>query len=257
MPANGWNNSKMNFQMNIRILFLLLCCLSALPGFSQSAGKARDTLFLFRDTGENSRHRVYIAPDKTAAARKRLLDFSLSKLDTEILEANYAAALSDTPEQGSQCLPAAQKLYGLSREWLPVHQYKGRYYLYTPCDAGNSGKILIQPTRLLRFLMDGPGVDLLESISKVGPKTYRLVTYVCGPEDRDPDLFYIHLLNKSGQLAIWEHVGAPEGERYQLRVTPAGAVSLDLIVNECPDAKTAEWNGFEPVDFKKLLSPKR
>ena len=243
--------------MQLRILsFLLLLFGNVQTVFSQSAGKALDSITVLY-TSANSRHTVYIENEPATANRKALLHFALDAFDSTTLQSNYVAALSDTPERDSHCLPAAQNLHGLATEWLPLYQYKKKFYLYEPCDKGTRNRIALRPTMLLHFYMDGPAVELLESVTKVAARQYKLVTYVCGPEGRDPSLYLVHLLDKTGQLAVWERVGAPEVDRYELRVTPAGASAFNLIVYACPDHKESEWNGLETIDFKKLLSAKR
>ena len=242
--------------MHLRILSIFLLLIGTIPnGSCQSAGKTRDSITILHSSA-NSRHQVYIEYEPFSTARKAHLDFTLDEVDSQTLQRSYALALSDTPERNSPCMPAAQNLHGLATKWLPLYQYKKRFYLYEPCDKGNRNRIELQPTMLLHYYMDGPAVELLQEVSKESATVYRVVTYQCGPEGRDPDLYRVHLITKTGQLAVWEHVGAPEAERYELRVTPAGAAAFALIVNNCPDNKEAEWEGFEAIDFEKLLSAK-
>ena len=243
--------------MQLRILsFLLLLFGNVQTVFSQSAGKVRDSITILQSRAD-SRDQVYIEYERSAAARKDLFNFTLDAVDSQTLQMNYVAALSDTPERNSHCLPAKQNMHGLATQWLPLYQYKGALYLYEPCDKGSRDRLELRPRMLLHYYMDGPAVELLQEVSKESATWYRIVTYLCGPEGRDPDLYQVHLLDKAGQLAVWEHVGTPEAERYELRVTPAGAAAYNLIINECPENKESEWDGFETIDFKKLLSAKR
>ncbi len=243
--------------MRLQILsFLLLLFGTAPTAFSQSAGKTRDSITILQSRA-NSRNTVYIDYNRFGKGRKALLHFTLDAFDTEMLQAAYSFALSDTPERNSPCVPAPQNLHGLATKWLPLYQYKKEFYLYEPCDKGTRNRLELRPRMLLHFYMDGPAVELLQEVSKESATVYRVVTYMCGPEGRDPDLYRVHLLDKTGQLAVWEHVGAPEAERYELRVTPAGAAAYNLIVNSCPGHKEPEWNGFGAIDFEKLLPAKR
>ena len=215
----------------------------------------RDTFFLSRYKAPEIYNAVYIDKGRSSVAYHRLTDFRLSADDRKTLQSNYAAALSDTPAYLSQCLPVPQKLLGIPQEWLPLHKYKGQYYLYEPCDEGAIHRQIIRPTMLVRWYADGPSPQLLESITQPEPGMYWIVTYVCGPEGKDPTVTIIHLIDAQRQLAVWEYPGKENGYSYELMVSKAGAKYFDAIVNRCDGARAGEYD-FETIDFAALLAEK-
>ena len=219
-----------------------------------ASGSAQDTVFLIRDIDINNRHVVYIEKNREAEARKQLFDFSLRMSDTDAIQENYNYLLSGAAPHNSLDKLIPQNLHGLATQWLPLRQYKGRLYLYKSCESGLEGKDLVHPYGLLRFRMDGTHVTLLKQVSKIDATTFQLrfFAYWNGAGKSTSDTITIHMLDRTGQVAIWEYADGQIAKHYELCTTPAGAGSFDLIVCDTYN-KVLEWNGFEPTDLTKLM----
>ena len=144
-------------------------------------------------------------------------------------------------------------MFGLPKNWLPVHYYNGNYYLYAPSDWGNAGRRILSDSVFINWYMDGPYPQLLQSVSKEKASTY---TIKYQREKDDLQTLVIHIIDPKINLAVWEYQrddGKPSS--YKLYVAAPSAANFNMIVNHSNYQKQMEFKFQEP-DYQKLLKMK-
>jgi hypothetical protein len=144
----------------------------------------------------------------------------------------------------------------LRKNWLPLYQYKGKLYLYSPCDGGNSNKRTITDSTLIFWYLEGPYPYIIKSFNKVSDGKYQITSIdAFNNEDVNfkPEDLVIEF-DDTRNIAIWKY-GSLHKEDYVYRIfVPLEyATKFELIVNYCPQNKHGEFE-FEKIDIQKVFN---
>jgi hypothetical protein len=207
----------------------------------------RDTFFLSRDFFDGAYHAIYIEKNRKSRAYDWLFNFDLSKSDMKSIQ--QAAKQVQTPVSHFD-------LQGLPHDWLPLYAYHGKYYLYGPSDWGSTNRRSIQDSLILFWYMDGPYPYFLTKVQRKGNVWLLESNDAWNNEDviAKPEQLEIHLIDEEKQVAVWAYKKAGVSEfRYRLFVAKEKAHAFDMIVNYCDEMKQMEFNGFDDIDYKRLI----
>lgn len=208
--------------------------------------KSNDTIFILKDRARG--HTIYIEKNRQAKGYKRLFDFSFDSYDLESLESTMEAMKKQDPRYFKQ-----KKKLDLPEQWLPLYSYKAQYYLYAPCDWGNTARRILNDSTLIYWDMTGPYPVKLLDARKINKHKYHLKTFDPLPEEPRTDLITVHILDSETQLSVWEFKTKQlDGSRYELMIPRSQARKYDLVVNHSSRMKQREYN-FEPIDYQKLI----
>ncbi len=215
--------------------------------FYRSNSKTHDTIFISREVIKDNYCAVYIEQNRQSRTYHNLLDFTIDSDETVLYKQNYDAV--------KKRHPAALKtfnLLGLPKEWLPLYQYKNKFYLYYPSEAGNMGRRFITGSTLVYWYMDGPYPYPIQTIRKINAHTWYVKArdYIV---TRGTKQLIIHIIDPTNNIAVWEDTSIKGEGRYELYVPKENAGNFDMIVNFCKENKTAEFL-FDKPNYKALLN---
>ncbi|GGH13813.1 hypothetical protein [Mucilaginibacter phyllosphaerae] len=237
-------------------LIYLLILLAACKGPDKKAGPAlkvpakttaaADTAFIVKEKGKDFYHAVYIEKDRNARVYKALLDFKYDHNDSVAYKANYRVLKIRNRKPLKK-----YDLEGLPNDWLPLNLYKGKYYLYAPCNWGNAGIRHLTDSTLNYYNADGPDPKPILDFKKQTDRKYNLVSMPFYQFVRSSNIT-IYVIDPKNWITVWEDRSLPLDYRYRLFVAKEHAASYDMIVNNCKTERTLEFD-FEKVNFKKLI----
>ena len=150
-------------------------------------------------------------------------------------------------------LPALCKveIFGLPKDWIPLHFYKGRPCAYVPCEIDYPLQRQLTDSLIASRWYD-TFFTPLKSSKKQSASLYHFEI-----EDyrtlKTADL-YIHIIDKKTKTAVWEY-RYPDKEEYILMIPIESVSSFDLIVCSAPYQKYFgnQQELFDKVDVKALL----
>lgn len=209
--------------------------------------KSADKTFISIAAGIGYYHAVYIDRNKNSEHRKMLTDFSFHEEDNK----TYLSVKSSIEEK----IPGSfneQKMFDLPQNWLPLYQYKDKYYLYAPSDWGNAHRCIINSREFISWYMEGPYPFPFSSVKKLSNHQYILTVLNPFESISFSTQIIIHIIDPATKLAVFEYTDWEDDYRYQLYVSVDHADSFDLVVNYCEDQKVMEFD-FDKIDYAKLI----
>ncbi|WP_121197150.1 hypothetical protein [Mucilaginibacter gracilis] len=214
---------------------------------STSPAKAQhtDTTFISRKKTKDYYWAIYIEKNRQSKKYKNLLDFKMNKWDAK----NYKESLDSLKKRKIIKIKA---LAGLPKEWLPLYLYKGKYYIYYPCEWDNGDRRILTDSTLVDPSMEGPIPRPLQTVKKINANTYYLqlkAFYSIGPPI---STLIIHIIDAKNNIAVWEDTSQQGPYRYGLYVAKQSAANFDMVVNYCDNNRVPEFE-FDKIDYTALL----
>lgn len=224
--------------MKLSLTIFFICI-----GFSTDA---QDTLFIKRriaDTPYALYHAIFIDTSKNSVFRNRITDYQFNEFD------------STTYFDGLACLerPRQQRRFSsikqLPRNWVPLFQYKGKYYTYHASDWCCIFRFRITDTTTMDHGVEGPEPSWIKQIKDHGKGKFTIErSSLFGG-----DTVTIHIIDPKRGIAILNFSSSPyTGGHQQLMVDANRAHLFPTIVNYCETDRMEEVE-FDPIDFSKLL----
>lgn len=99
--------------------------------------------------------------------------------------------------------------------------------------------------------MDGPTPNRLTNVKKTDGRTWQFSMLNNYPPKTTGKVI-VHIIDPQTKLAVWEFAQAHQASTYDLYIPRENASNFDMIVSECLQHKTAEFQ-FDDVDYAKLL----
>ncbi|MBS1530910.1 MAG: hypothetical protein JSU01_11415 [Bacteroidetes bacterium] len=207
-----------------------------------------DTIFISKD----QYHRVYIEQNRRSPLYTELMDFKMDKSELDEYKGNYRDLKKHFPAPLTK-----YDLQGLSREWIPLYKYKGKYYIYSPSEEGNEGRRIITDSTMVYWFMDGPNPQPLLGVRRVKGNTWYLnvnsyFKNISGFPNRPDAKLIIHIIDPKNKIAVWEDKSQPQADRYELLISKDYAKNFDMIVNRSIQTKVPEFQ-FDKIDYAALL----
>lgn len=207
---------------------------------------AQDTLFIKRriaDTPYAFYHAIYIDTSENSVFRNRITDYQFNQFDST----TYFDALT--------CLerPRLQRRFspikGLPRNWVPLFQYKGKYYTYHASDWCCIFRFRITDTTTIDHGVEGPEPSWIKRILDHGKGKFTIErSSLYGG-----DTVTIHIIDPKRGIAILNFSSSPYTGGHQILMVDANrAYVFPTIVNYCVTNRMEELE-FDSIDFSKLL----
>jgi len=205
--------------------------------------KSIDTIFLLKEDYKGYYQVAYIEKNRNSHDYKNLLDFRLDSNENEEYREN-CKALYKNAVKGTK----KYKMTGLPRQWLPVYEHAGKYYLYSPSEDGAQGRLMVTDTTVCFMYLDGYYPEQILSATNEGAGNWRLSAF--SSKGKHPII--IHTIDAKTHLAVWGELNKGDNW-YNLYVPREYANSFDMVVNRGRgNVKVAEFI-FDKIDFQKLL----
>ncbi|MEN9599902.1 MAG: hypothetical protein RL596_2223 [Bacteroidota bacterium] len=223
--------------MKFQIFFFNL--ILSLPLFAEQ----QDTIFIQRklaDIPYPFYHAIYI--DTTRSVRDILTNFEFDNYDS----ATYFDELQ-------RLKPLKKKMSFATKDfpknWIALHKWQGKYYLYYPSDFGNHIKFKITDSTTLDFSMEGPEPSRLNQVVLLS--STKLVIY--RNNHWEGKKVQINIIDKARGIAVFTFGQTKYSkEGYQLLMVDANKAYLfPTIVNYCKTDKQIEFD-FDKINFKSL-----
>lgn len=206
---------------------------------------AQDTIFLKRwvmDTPYASYHAIYIEKDTSSTMWKSVVSFEFNHFDS----ATFA-------EQKKKIGRLNKRIPGLSDQplrFVPLHVYKGKYYLYHPSDFYGHYRFELNNSYLLDFSGEGPYPNKVKQLTKVSKKHWII--------ERSPhwtgsrvDIQWVDIEKGIVVLSFSKNNDSIGSVKY-LMVDVQQAWRFPMIVNYCTTNREDEVE-FDTIDFEKLI----
>lgn len=213
-----------------------------------------DTIFLFRKLSGKNYNAIFIERNRESKIYKKWSNLKFNKGDSEeffkyyknLKERNLTIQRFNTQN--------------LNSEWLQLHEYKGKYYLYAPCDGMYRQDMVLTDSLIIHYGMMGPLPFIIDSLKKIRQSRFKIVLSDSAVWD---DLFLkevnIYYLDLSQKIAVWKLTFQYYNDNkvvlkneFRLYVKKENAKKYDMIVNYSKFRKEREFE-FDSIDFGKLI----
>lgn len=183
-------------------LLLFACSTSLLSNNALAKNKSatlKDTLFLersicdnfYRDSFYHFYHAVYVETNRNSEYYNQLADFSFT--DSENLD-EYNKGFKRKGIRLSKI-----NTTDLPTEWVPLYQYKNKYYVYSPSEPGNLNRRILNDSLLICWYLDGPYPYALSSVKKIADTIYSITTkelFINTDVFAKPEILNIYIIDK-------------------------------------------------------------
>ncbi|HYG16464.1 MAG TPA: hypothetical protein VEC12_11975 [Bacteroidia bacterium] len=226
-----------------RVIVLLVVILSRVSLFGQ------DTAFILKETVNGAYHAIFIDSNKNSTYYNRIASFGLNSSDS--------ALYSESVKYLNEKYPGTFKKvnFDLPRQWVPLHYYQGKFYLYSPNDYMSNYLVGISDTTYIDYTGEGPVASRISSFTQMDSNTYEFSVVAWTQPDRT---ITIHILDKETGLAVFDDANAvvdPASHGYSVMVPAENIRQFPIIVNYGIQ-KFMEFRDFTEPDYKELLSEK-
>ena len=227
----------------IKVAFVIISLTTVIEGFSQK--QLNDTIVLKRSVADPIRSKVFIDPDKNSKYYKQLSYFGYDN--------NYFSEMVKILEDSAGRQGQVNKLPGLPKKWLPLYLYKGKYYVYAPCDGIYIYKIMITDEYVCETEVGGLYPREFNSLKMIDQTSYinSETNYMWNEKD-----LHINIIDNQKGIAIFSTTRIEDSSIHYRLMVDANKIKLfPVIKNECLGGKEPEFD-FEEPDFEKLLDKK-
>lgn len=208
---------------------------------------AQDTLFIKRtiaDTPYAFYHAIFIDTSNTSIFRNRITHHEFNRFDSTIYFEGLACLERPRHPRKFRTIKA------LPRNWIPLFQYKGKFYLYHASDGCCIFRFRITDTTTMDHTIEGPSPSWIKQIKYQGEGKFlieRNSKYSGGTVS-------VHIIDQKRGIAILNFSSSKYSQGQQLLMVDANRAHLfPMIVNYCVTDRMEEVE-FDVIDFSKLLS---
>ena len=228
---------------SIKTAFVIISITTVIEGFSQK--QFNDTIVLKRSVTNPFRSKVFIDPNKNSKYYKQLSYFGYGD--------KYFSEMAKILEDSAGKKGQSNKLPYLPKKWLPLYLYKGKYYVYVPCDGIYIYKVMITDKYVCETEVGGLYPRELNSLKMINQTSYMNseTNYLWNEKD-----LRINIIDRQKGIAIFSATRIEDSSTHYRLMVDANKIRLfPVIKNECPEGKEPEFDFDEP-DFEKLLDKK-
>jgi hypothetical protein len=210
---------------------ILICLLLASISMAKPAMSVQDTVFL-KHRSKNDHSAVFIDTSSSTSYYSR---FGFFVPDSTVLSQDRH---SDSVLQAGSTLHFPDQLREFIGEWVDVHRYRNKYYLYYPCDGMNQWRMILSDSAI--FYFNGGDSYSLFPIIKVSVKRHEIQLRLRAPlsDTGGTKLLTIRILEESKPNQPVKFEGYQRNLQYMIPVEMVRR--YPIIVNDCPDQKESE-----------------
>jgi hypothetical protein len=202
-----------------------------------------DTTYILKEKIGVDNHEIYIHHNPSSADYSDLSSFEMSQFE----KMSYMNSLEYFQEKKVSLHHQTSNIP--NKEWVIVHTYQGKNYMYHPCDFLFHFKQSINDTTWIDWTGEGPVANNIIHQHKIDEKTYEFELE--GIEYKERKVI-IHMLENANDLALFEYIISANERFYNLMIPANKITNLPVIVNHCPTRKSIELQ-FDPIDYSKWI----
>lgn len=206
---------------------------------------AQDTLFIKRtvaDTPYAFYHAIFIDTSSTSVFRNRVTQYEFDRFDSTVYFEGLACL--ERPRQPRKFTTTQ----ALPRNWIPLFQYKGKFYLYHASDGCCIFRFRITDTTTMDHTMEGPSPSWIKRINYQGKGKFLIER----TSQYNGSTVSVHIIDPQRGIAILNFSSSKYSQGQQLLMVDADRAHLfPMIVNYCITERMEELE-FEPIDFARL-----
>jgi len=222
------------------LLLFAFFCLN-LPLFSQI--KSKDTTFIERSAKLKTAQSIYFDNNKNSKGYNDIVDFYFGKFDND----TYKQSLIYLKDRKLKLIKSKPIIPVV--KWVPIKQYKGKLYVYRPCDFYSHYKISVNDSTFIDWTGEGPIANKILAQSKINDKTYQFKLKGFYQPNRT---LLIHIIDTENMIAVFEETDEKKQKNYYFMIAANKIKNMPLIVNNCETYKQFELI-FEIPNFAKIL----
>jgi len=201
----------------------------------------RDTIFLRKPNAEG--HAVYV--DK--AGDESPYFATVTNLDYTLADKSYLRAVKALKKYNKTVSQSARP-QDLPENWVQLHVYKGKYYVYSPSNGDQLKLSLNDSTMIVKEMKRS--VRLISDVQQMDKNIYQIQTI----DKNGLTLpFKIQWIHKSRGIAVFEDLFGKGSQ--VLMVSLERADRFPLVINYSPNHMEPEFV-FDIPDYHALLNPK-
>jgi len=214
--------------------------------FGQGIGK--DSLFTFEDTTFDGRVQPFLVDNRTYSPYYNdISNFNFSSSwDVE----SYKHSTDWLQQQNHEFIKKKPLVPWL--KWVPLNLYKGKFYVYRPCDFYNHFNQSINDTSFIDWTVEGPAANKIVEQKKIDTITFEYELIGIYSQQRK---VVIHMIDTENGIAVFEEISDETENFFYLMIAADKIKNVPIIVNHCPTQKQLELL-FEEPNFQTLLNNK-
>ncbi len=227
-----------------RILFMIMVIGTTFSSFGQSNGK--DKTVIFKETIDGGLQTIFIDNNKDSKYYDEISQFNFELFDNQSykISTDYLKEHNLTLKKVKPVIPW--------RNWVTLEQYKGKLYVYRPCDFLFHFRQSVNDSTFIDWTGEGPVANKIMEQKKIDSKTYEYKLKGIYEQER---IIVIHIIDNKNGIAVFEETTNKTETKYYLMIAADKIKNVPIIVNYCPTEKQSELE-FDTPDFKKLLMNK-
>lgn len=206
-------------KLNLFVIATLINLLSS----NLFAQNVTDTVFLLKEKS----HTIFIEPNKNSVNYEYFSDFSSFPKKTV----------------------KTTKILEISSKWVPLYQYKNKYFLYRPCDLGTNFRICLSNNKIA---FEGFEINLFNIGSKLKKSNDTLYKLSFKDPLKGVVKIEIQIIDKEKGVAVFKYISSNDEISYQLMIDSNKLKLFQIIVNDCIFSKAKEFE-FDKIDFQKII----
>ena len=226
------------------ITIIYFICAISHPAFGQV--KKEENNYIYKDSIKGFSQSVFFETNKQSLFYRNINSFALSDFDKD----SYTNSLKHL--RLNKISLTKKKTIVPSKEWITLKQYKGKFYVYHPCDFYHFYKMSINDSTYIDWTGEGALANRIVSQRKINDSTFEVKTTGISVKYRT---IRITLIDIARGIAIFEEITRNKSPKYFLMIMADKIETVGFIVNNCETEKQFELN-FERPDFNKLLQDK-
>jgi len=232
----------------LTLIFFLSFLITSCSNSNKNSNKniKKDTVFIEKEYNKDDKYAVFIAPSKNSEYYDHISDYSFGKFDHQ----SYKESLDYLKRKKLELSKVS--INDFPKNWILLHQYKGKHYVYSPNDYYFHYKIKITNNSYIDFSGEGPSANKILDFKKIDQNTVQFNLAGIGSNGRK---VLIHLIDKNAGIAVFEDVSLDREKYYYLMVDAHKIRNFPLIVNYSINNKYHEIS-FDKIDFQSLLKGK-
>ena len=183
-----------------------------------------------------TRHQLFIDTTRNSDFYKHYHNWKRNGLENEDLSA-LLADMSEKQPMEKVSLGDFPKL------WISLKKFNDEFVIYQPCD-GNTASFEITESAVIFHYQIESDVEQISKLTEVDKNTIQLELNVM-PQKSNTEKSRLTI--KPTEIKnVYKLTHGTENDKHEYFVTPReNVVDFDLVINNCPEFKVNEYNGFD------------
>ena len=199
-----------------------------------------DTVFIKKDSLLGTSQSIYFDSNRNSKFYDRINNWEFDKYDST----SYKYSI-DYFKDYNLILAKRTPIIPFTN-WIILKQYKGKYYVYHPCDLLFHFKVSINDSTFIDWTGEGPVANKIIRQKKISDNKYKFKLSGINSKKR---VLKIQIIDSNKRIAVFtEKKGRADKNRY-LMIASDKIKSVPIIVNSCIEKQNELQFDFDPSSF--------